>query len=399
MARKDSVLAGGEVFSISLPSLGMICGVVSRPPNAETGLLHVYIRMDLVERSIKAEKIGLPHEWPAAWVGLVTTKSIVTGRWPVYGRIQRFEPDAFPIPPTRLESTVRNSTVWSIQTSADEPSLTMIDNISATKNEAIQFPSLEIVIAGSALEKSLVRHFRGMGFTFHDVPVEAIKITKSDIGRWNKHAKKVRAAIDLNELHFAPAGSKTDRNAKPGDWFGFPLPGGGFGVAILLYRPARHERVFSDVLVLSMRKRFDCWPTLQDVSKLTADDGAIMRQSSFISVRDGAWRLLGPHPSFDPSDWPWPLRWHLERYDQPTDNIVLTDSSGGLVMAKLDPKLRALDCASRRSAFDYGRRHFDRSRYARTDRWSYIDAHRIAWRVVDRSWRRHSREAQGVEED
>jgi hypothetical protein len=130
-----------------------------------------------------------------------------------------------------------------------------------------------------------------------------------DVAHWNAHNKRARAAVDPAWHRLIPAGNKTDRGAKAGDWFGFPMAGGGFGAAILLVRPEKHLRVFADSIMLSMRRRWKTWPTLEEVSQLRAEDGAIIRQMSLIEVRDGRWRGLGRHPNFDKSEWPWPLRW------------------------------------------------------------------------------------------
>jgi hypothetical protein len=169
-------LVGGEVFAIPVGKLGFCTGVVSRPPHPETGLIHVYLRLENSEEPFNAKTLGRPHSWPSAWIGLLTSKSLASGRWPILGTIENFDRDAFPIPPTRHED---NSTgepdgandLFSIETTLDEPSLAPIDNVAATQREAMRFPPLNIIIAGSNLESSLVRFIRKMGFTFHDIPI------------------------------------------------------------------------------------------------------------------------------------------------------------------------------------------------------------------------------------
>lgn len=342
--RSSATIRGGEVFCIRLGTLGACTGVISRPPNLETNLLHVYLRLELTRNPIKPNVIGQPHTWPAAWIGLVTAESITDGRWPIIGRITKFDRDAFPIPPTRHAANRGDSAqVFSVETTADEPSTTALENVAATKTAALRFPPLEIVIGGSALEDSLERHFRHMRWTFHSVRVSASKVTGDDVAHWNSHARHVRARIDPATFRWLPAGRKTDRQAKPGDWFGFPLPGGGFGAAILVERPTRHMRFFSDAIVMSMRRRWTTWPSLDEVRTLRAEDGAILSQMSFIAVRDGRWRALGPHPAFETIDWPWPLPWfRFTRKSKQTEIRIVTPNLE-THRIDLDPKIIALD--------------------------------------------------------
>ena len=344
-------LTGGEVFSIPLGPLGFCTGVVSRPAQRETGLIHVYLRLENTSMAITPESIGLPHTWPGAWIGLLTTKSLASGRWPIIGQLKDFDRDAYPIPPTshvwpgaRIPGCP--SDVFSVETTLDEPSMSPISNIGVTEAEATQFPPFNIFIAGSSLEKSLIRYFRKMGFTFHDIPIEGFTVGPDHVSRWNAHAEKLRGRPDPAFSKLLPAGSKTDRGAKAGDWFAFPMAGGGFGAAIMIERPAKHLRFFADSFILSMARHWDHWPTLDDVKCLTANDGAILRQMSLIAVRDGRWRGLGSHPDFDTSEWPWPLRWGIWHVDQSIqDEVVvrLSVDSGPDRFARVNRKILDLD--------------------------------------------------------
>jgi hypothetical protein len=344
-------LVGGEVFSIPIGPLGCCTGVVSRPAQEETGLIHVYLRLENTATAISPDTLGLPHTWPAAWIGLTTTKSLDSGRWPIVGILKHFDREAFPIPPTRHAwSGTCNpgapENLFSVETTLDEPSMSPIANVAVTEADAAKFPPLNIIIAGSSLEKSLVRYVRKMGFTFHDVPIEGFVVNPDQVFQWNDFAKPVRRDIEPAFSKLLPAGSKTDRNAKAGDWFAFPMAGGGYGAAIMIERPDKHLRVFADSFMLSMARHWDHWPTLDDVKQLRADDGAILRQMSLIAVRDGRWRGLGAHPNFDKCEWPWPLRWGRcggNELDSDKAVVRLTVNQGRERYALVEREILALD--------------------------------------------------------
>ncbi|MDB5388675.1 MAG: hypothetical protein JWM11_4321 [Planctomycetaceae bacterium] len=349
--KSSFALVGGEVFSIPIGPLGYCTGVVSRPAQLETGLIHVYLRLENTLTPISPDTLGLPHTWPTAWIGLLTIKSLASGRWPIVGRLKDFDRDGFPIPPTRhaCNSTGKSGApddLFSVETTLNEPSLSPIANVAVTEAEAAKFPPLNIIIAGSSLEKSLVRYFRKMGFTFHDVPVDGFVVRPDQVAQWNAHAKAARSATDPAFAKLLPPGSKTDRCANAGDWFAFPMVGGGFGAAIMIERPDKHLRVFADSFMLSMARYWDRWPTLDDVKHLQADDGAILRQMSLIDVRDGRWRGLGPHPHFNKADWPWPLSWEICDHDHPDTNkavVQLNIDQDDYRYALVEREILALD--------------------------------------------------------
>jgi hypothetical protein len=127
--KKSSIeLVGGEVFAIPLDKWGSCTGVVSRPPHPDTGLIHVYLRLENTKSPFKPNSLGLPHTWKSAWIGLLTSKSLVSERWPILGRMKSFDRNAFPVPPTREEASSRGGRdgaydLFSIETTLDEPSL------------------------------------------------------------------------------------------------------------------------------------------------------------------------------------------------------------------------------------------------------------------------------------
>lgn len=347
--KAESPIGGGEVFAAPVGELGYCSGVISRPPQGETGLIHVYVRMELTRQPLKAGEIGRPHEWPGAWIGLLKKKSVESGRWPVAGVVPRFDREAFPIPPVGTVEEIKrsdgtNAEVCWVETTADEPSMWPIANVAASAAEARRFPGLNVIVAGSNLEKSLVRHFGKMGFTFHDVPVEPRVVREGEVERWDARAAAARKrASEEPQAKLLPAGARTDRGAKAGDWFAFPMPGGGYGAAILIVRPAKHERVFGDAAMMSVRRRWERCPTLEDVRGLRAEDGAILRQTSMICARDGRWRGLGAHPGYDAAKWPWPERWWAPHDDAEGTSINLRFGPGDNRRARLPKGIIDLD--------------------------------------------------------
>lgn len=231
------------------------------------------------------------------------------------GKVPGFDPLKFPVPPTRYmwsspTAEANSNDLCSIQTMLDEPSLQPISNEHCMASEALLFPEQNIILQASSLENSLVKYFRKMGFSFHDIPMEGIQVRASDIDLWNSYACKRREEFDpIQWATYLPVGKKTDRGLKPGDWLAFPMVCGGYGVAMLVEKPQKHLRFFSDAFVLSMRKRWEHWPTIDDVSELTANDGATLSQLSMIVVRDGHWRVIGSHSNFKKEEWPWPYPW------------------------------------------------------------------------------------------
>lgn len=343
-----TALLGGEVFAIKLEKLGFCTGVVSRRPNDQTGLIHVYLRLEATTKPFSPGALGMPHTWPAAWIGMLTTKSIASGRWPIVGRLKEFDRAAFPIPPVRNESKIYDGPdsfedVFSIETMPDEPSMSPLVNSPATREQAMRFPPMQIVIAGSRFEKSLVILLKKSVFSFHDVEIENVPVGKNDVAHWNKHASAARAKVDPGIARLLPAGGKTDRGAKAGDWFGFPMPGGGFGAAMMIERPDKHLRVFADSIMLTMRRRWDRWPTLDDVKDLHAEDGAMIRQLSLITVRDGRWRGLGAQPGFNKEDWPWPIPWYVEPSDEKRTLVRMRFSFSDTRYTRIPRKVLDLD--------------------------------------------------------
>lgn len=222
--------------------------------------------------------------------------------------------------------------------------MTLVANESATRAEALRFPKISVVTAASSLEKALSQHFKQRLSGFWDMDLYLGQVRHGDVEFWHDYATRIRDKFRDEQRTWLPAGKATDRRLKAGAWMGLPLTGGGFGAAMLVAKPEPHQRLFSDAVVMVMRRRWERWPTMSDVENLQPEDGAYISQTSMICVRDGRWRVLGYASGFDPEAWVWPMPWsskprflarHAIMYDLDKDRrieIVL-----GKSLLRLDP--------------------------------------------------------------
>jgi hypothetical protein len=292
------------------------------------------------------------ESWKSAWLGLISTLAMRKGRWQLCGEIRGFRREDWPIPPAR-ESIVDESEpvsewgkhpwgeMWSIATTTDEPTLTLIDNAPATREQALQFPRVDFTTAASRLEKALVTHFKGRQRSFWDMELSLESVPAGAIKRWREYAEAIRAGSSPEPLGWLPPGRKTDRALRAGMWLGMPLQGGGFGAAMLVAKQEPHERFFSDAVVMGMRRKWERWPTLAELATLTPDDGALVAPTTMAVVRDGRWRVIGEHPNFDAEQWPWPIPWSSERGN--TDKVQVSVPPGKYIEIHIDPEILSLD--------------------------------------------------------
>lgn len=220
--------------------------------------------------------------------------------------------------------------------------MTLIANEPATQDEAMQFPRTDVVTAPSALEKALVLYFKSRRPGFWDMGLGTEPISPGRLARWASHAGAVRARAAPLPSTWLPPGRKTDRALRPGHWMALPLRGGGFGAAMLVDKPGAEVRLFSDAVVMGMRRRWSRWPVLEDVLSLRPEDGALVAQTSMICVRDGRWRVLGEHPAFDPEVWVWPRPWWQLPEHRQRGVIGLPDETG-LTEVRISDATLALD--------------------------------------------------------
>lgn len=338
-----------------MPRLGFCPLVVACAPraDADVNFAFAYLQPEVFEQPPSPAAIAPLAAWERAWLGLVSTAPFRKGRWTRCGRLPGFDRSEWPIPPARRSAVDESQPVeewgknawgemWSIETTADEPTMTLLANTPATRHEALRFPRIDVVTAGSRLEQGLVHYFkrRRVPFWDMDVSVEALRPDSPRI--WREYAERVRAAPPPTPPNWLPAGRRTDRRLRAGAWLGLPLTGGGFGAALLIEKPDRHLRFFSDSVVMAMRRRWPRWPTLDDVASLRAEDGALVAQTSMMAVGDGRWRVIGYSAAFNAREWVWPRPWSQEVTERGSGIISLNTADGSLLV-RIDPGILRLD--------------------------------------------------------
>jgi hypothetical protein len=345
-----------EMWAVPVPGLGFCPLVIARAPRdgAEVDFSFAYLQPTLSEHPPTPDLIAPLEAWGSAWLGLVSTLPFRKGRWKRCGALPGFDRALWPVPPVRSSAVDEAEPIeqwgrypwgemWSIETTNDEPTMTLISNTPATREEALRFPRIDVVTAASLFEKALATYFKGRRPGFWDMKLSLNAISPESPRVWRDYADRVRSVPSSRPPSWLPAGRKTDRQLKPGAWMGLPLIGGGFGAAMLVAKPDRHLRFFSDAVVMGMRRRWDRWPTLEDVSKLTPEDGALVTQTSMICVRDGRWRVLGYHDKFDPNEWVWPRPWYQRSENGEDGPVVVPTGDEEKIEVNIDPAILRLD--------------------------------------------------------
>ena len=343
------------MWAVPVARLGFCPLVVARAPreDAEVDFAFAYLQPKLREQPPGPVSIEPLATWGEAWLGLVPIAPFRKGRWQRCGPLPGFHRSQWPVPPARNSAVNEDEPVeqwgagaggelWSIETTADAPTMTLLANTPATREDALRFPRVDVAIAASSFEKALVTRLKGRASGFWDMRLCVNAVSADALRAWREHAERVRSKPPPTPSDWLPAGRKTDRAVKAGAWLGLPLRGGGFGAALLVAKPEKHVRLFSDAVVMSMRRRWDRWPTLAAVRRLRPEDGAAVEQTSMICVRDGRWRVLGYQENFDPNEWAWPRPWHQTPGGQRT-GAVLVSMPGGHLEIKIDPALLRLD--------------------------------------------------------
>jgi len=345
----------GELWAVPVPRRGVCPLVITRGlrKSADVDLVYAYLQPKLYDTAPNPDAIGSPETWGMTWLGLISTTPLRKGRWTRCGPLPGFDPAHWPVPPAR-HSVVNEcepvelwgqhpwGEMWSVETTGDEPTMTIVSNTAATREEALQFPKTQVVTAASQLEKSLVDYFAGRKSSFWDMPLILNKTSKDLFQHWEQHAQRVRSSPDAVLPPMLPAGKKTDRGLKAGMWMGLPLTGGGFGAALLVEKPPKHLRFMADAVVMAMRRRWDRWPRLEDLSMLTPADVVLVAQTSMICVRDGRWRVLGAQSDFDPQAWVWPLPF-AQTPEGKKSGQVSVSTSQGVIVVSVDPDILNLD--------------------------------------------------------
>ena len=317
----------GEVWAVPVGSFGFCPAVVARraDPADPVGFSLVYLR--LVASAELPDPGALPSlsEWGKTWVGLVARRPFSTRRWTPLGTHPRFDRDAWPMPPWRQGLAADREEGWSLATSAETPSMTVLANDPVPREVAEVFPPCEIVTAPSALEKGLKNLLKQSEGAAFDIVIEPVTVSAATLGRWREVGAEVRSRPWAVEPEGFPPGRRTDQGLRGGEWLAVPACGGGFGVGLFLPRPPKHLRIFSDGLVLVFGRVWPTWPTLSQARELTIDDAVALGQTSMICVRDGRWRVLGRDTSLDTDRWPLPTWWTPSKANDGSIDITTGD--------------------------------------------------------------------------
>ncbi len=317
--RTAPAVVEGEVWAVPVPGAGYCPLLITRAPlaGAEVDFVFAYLRPTLHKRLPTPGSLGVLAEWEQVWLGLVATVPFKKGRWKRCGVLPVFDRADWPIPPARNSLVDESEPVekwgekpwaelWSIETTADEPTMTLIANTPATREQALRFPRIHVVTGANRVESALSKHFKGKRAGFWDMELQLNAVGPESARMWREHADRVRVESLPPPTSWLPAGRRTDRQLRAGAWLGLPLTGGGFGAAMLVEKPPRGLRFFSDAVVMTMRRQWDRWPTMDDVRTLRPEDGAEVSQTTMICVRDGRWRVLGYQDGFETGGWTWP---------------------------------------------------------------------------------------------
>ncbi|MFN8019931.1 MAG: hypothetical protein U0Q03_00250 [Acidimicrobiales bacterium] len=387
----------GQVWAVPVGPFGFCPAVVARrsEPSDPVGFSLVFVRP--VPSADLPDVDALPplDAWGAAVVALVSRRPFSTKRWALVGSQARFRRDEWPMPPWRGAAVTSEADEgWSVATTGEAPSMTVIANDPVRREEAERFPPWHVVTAPSALEKAITNHLKGSTGGFWDSVVEPVDVDTSVVSRWRDYGAEVRARPDAREPEAWPAGTRTDRALSGGEWLAFPAAGGGFGVGLFLPRPPSHLRTFSDGLVFVFGQVWSVWPTLAEARELAVDDVVALAQTSMICVRDGRWRVLGRDDLFNTDGWPLPTWWTPSASGDASIDISTTNGMLNIPLnqAVIDADPKAGSCWRGSSSSYSTLEAFPGRRYA-TDymlEWHGVTPTRVkTWREVNRCIEAH----------
>ncbi len=382
----------GQVWAIPVGRFGFCPAVVARSadPSDPVGFSLIYVWPTPTDELSNPDDLPTLRDWGTAWVGLVARRPFSTKRWTLVGSIGGFDRDEWPMPPwsewaSRSEDAVAG---WSVATSGEIPSMTVIANDPVTREVGEVFPPWAIVTAPSALEKGLTNHLKESDGSVFDMAVEPIDVDPERVRQWREYGAEVRSRDVAIEPDALPAGRRTDRSLAGGEWLAFPARGGGFGAGLFMPRPPEHSRVFSDGLVLVFGRVWSTWPTLAQARELTIDDAVALGQTSMICVRDGRWRVLGRDTPFDADRWPLPMWWTVGD----TGASVDIRTADGVLNIPVDPEVLERDpeagsCWSRSGVSYSSLEVFPAGKYATdymVDSFGVTPARIQTWRQINR---------------
>ncbi len=349
--RSGAVVHAGEVWAVPIREIGYMPMLIARAsaPNAAVPFAFAYLRLAPSVRVPSPKHIPPVHTWEHAWIGLVPLRPFVNRRWKRVGQLPQFALEDWPIPPrgnypspSRASSSAEAMPLCSIETTRDEPTMTLIDNFGVPLEVAREFPRIQTLTQASSFESALFKHFAKRKPLFWDLVLEISEISSTRMKRWRAWSEETRARCANRVDPAITAGRSTDRNLKSGDWVGYPLAGGGFGVALVAARK-NGIALFADAALYAFPKVFDFFPTLDEITSLRPDDAILFASTSMIVVRDGRWRVLGRQPNFSTSEWPVPATWHLDRDRREPGFICVKIGHDRFQDVQVDPETLALD--------------------------------------------------------
>lgn len=319
----------GQVWAVPVGDLGYCPAVVARSadPSDPVGFSLVYVWPGVSPDPFAPGEVPPLPDWGDAWVGLVARRPFSTQRWTLAGSLPSFDPDDWPVPPWQEPGppAYDRTDGWSVATTADAATMTVLTNDAEPASVLDQFPHWSIVTAPSRLESSLEKYLQSNLPYFGEMHVNTVSVDADVVRRWVDYANSARASVNATEPDALPAGRKTDRFLAGGEWLAFPARGGGFSVARLVFRPPKRFRARADGLVMVFDRVWPRWPTLAEARELTINDAVAMGQTSMICVRDGRWRVLGREYPVDTDRWPLPLPWQFRDGDLTVAHVRLPE--------------------------------------------------------------------------
>lgn len=278
----------GSIHAIPISRGGHVPIVVTRVPTVQTQERTVFVYVDGTHRSTPEQcaDVGPAHTWSQSWLGFCTSKPFELGRWPRVGSIERFEPSAWPVPPSRHSKNLQG---WrSTELYADDGTMRLVANLA----EPWPAARLDLIQQASAFEKFLAHHASGREPGAWDLKTEFTSFRKSDMDDWIG----ARAATDtLAQAH--PVPPPCTRQVEEGDLISVPLDCGGFGVVLAaIVEPKARGCQFVTMLGLPI---FTDWPAdPRACQHVRPEDMVSIWNSESIGVRYGDWTVIGKLESF-----------------------------------------------------------------------------------------------------